>query len=300
MTAPPTTAAANSATSAGAGPRPGGGGAGGPGGQCTASAAVPTAAPAGAVLKGDTAAVGAGVTAAKAFLSTLNAEQSKAVMFTYADLDAKRCSWSNFPSGIFNGRKGIRMGDLDATHRTAALAVVQSLMSAAGYTYATNAIAGDQALAAGGQANMGKDNYYLAFYGDPSADTAWTMQFGGHHLAIHVSIGGGTLSVTPYFQGLQPLSFELNGTKIAAMSVDASHMFGIFEAMDAAQLAKAKLPGSYNDLVMGPGADYEMASIGRCGVQRPDAGSAGPSEVGHFRLGRRHGARAIRPVRCAV
>ena len=221
-------------------------------------------------------------------------------MFTYADLDAKRCSWSNFPSGIFNGRKGIRMGDLDATHRTAALAVVQSLMSAAGYTYATNAIAGDQALAAGGQANMGKDNYYLAFYGDPSADTAWTMQFGGHHLAIHVSIGGGTLSVTPYFQGLQPLSFELNGTKIAAMSVDASHMFGIFEAMDAAQLAKAKLPGSYNDLVMGPGADYEMASIGRCGVQRPDAGSAGPSEVGHFRLGRRHGARAIRPVRCAV
>jgi hypothetical protein len=252
--APTTTVAGGSTTQAARGPRAGGG-SGGPGGQCTPSAAVPTAAPTGATPKADTAAVTASVTAAKTFLGTLSAEQSKAVMFTYADLDAKRCSWSNFPTGIFNGRKGIRMGDLDATHRAAALAVVQSLMSATGYTYATNAIAGDQVLAAGGESNMGEDNYFLAFYGDPSSDTAWTMQFGGHHLAIHVSLGGGALSLTPYFQGLQPLSFELSGTKIEAMSVDASHMFGIFEAMDTAQLAKAKLPGSYNDLVMGPGAD---------------------------------------------
>ena len=235
----------------------GGAGGGGFGGQCTASGVTPTAAvPANAVPKtADPTAVAAGVTAAQAFLATLSTEQKTATMFGYADLDAKRCSWSNFPSGIFDGRQGVRIGDLTDAQRTAALAAVQSLMSAAGYTYVQGAIAGDQYLAEQGESNMGSDNYYLAFYGDPAATTPWTLQFGAHHLAIHISVGGEALSVSPYFQGLQPLSFQVDGKTIEAMSVDANHMFGLFEAMDETQLALAKLSGTYDDLVMGPGAD---------------------------------------------
>jgi Protein of unknown function (DUF3500) len=236
------------------------GGRGGPGGgfgnQCEASGVAPVAAPQGAVPSApDAATVASGVSAALGFLGTLSADQKTAAVFDYADLDAKRCSWSNFPSGIFDGRVGIRMGDLDDTQRAAALAVVESLMSAGGYTYATNAVAGDQNLAEGGESNMGEDNYFLAFYGDPSPDAPWTMQFGGHHLAIHISVGGEALSITPYFAGIQPLSFELEGTTIEAMKVDADHMFGIFESMDEAQLAKAEIAGGYDDLVMGPGTD---------------------------------------------
>lgn len=129
----------------------------------------------------------AGVTAAQAFLATLDNAQKTSVMFKYTDLDAKRCSWSNFPSGIFDGRQGVRMGDLDTTQRAAVLALIESLMSAGGYTYTKAVMAGDQVLAD----SEGNTNF-LALYGDPSSDTAWTMQFGGHHLAIHISVGVGT------------------------------------------------------------------------------------------------------------
>jgi hypothetical protein len=264
-TAAPTTGEETSATTDDADPdgangRPDGGGPGGPGGfgnNCTASGVAPAAAPAGAVpASPDAGAVSAGVAAAQAFVASLDDVQRKAVIFAYADLDAKRCSWSNFPSGIFDGRQGVRMGDLAAPQRAAALALVESLMSAGGYTYTKAVMAGDQVLATNeGDTNMGEDNYFLALYGDPSGDTAWTMQFGGHHLAIHISVGGGALSITPYFSGMQPISYESNGVTLEGMKVDADDMFGIFEAMEPAQLASAKLAGQYDDLVMGPSVD---------------------------------------------
>ena len=237
---------------------PGGGGVGGGfGGQCSASGVTLVSAPATAVVKpSGTTAIAAGATAAQAFLSGLTEAQRSAAVFTYEDLDAKRCSWSNFPTGIFSGRVGMRMGDLDQAQRTAAMAVVKNLMSAAGYTYVEGAIAGDQYLnETQGESQMGTDNYYIAFYGNPATDSAWTMQFGGHHLAIHISVGDGSVSVSPYFQGLQPISYEVNGALVETMKQDADDMFGIFESLDATQRTTAQLSGGYDDLVMGPGVD---------------------------------------------
>jgi hypothetical protein len=214
----------------------------GTGGNATASSA-------------DPAAVAAAVDAATAFLATLSEDQRDAVMFDFTDLGAKQSSWSNFPVGIFDGRRGARMGDLDDAQRAAALTVVETMMSAAGYDYVEGVMAGDELLAGGGRGSFGQDEYFLAFYGEPSSETPWTMQFGGHHLAIHLSVGGEALSVSPYFQGLQPVSYELEGTTIEAMKTDADDLFGLFESMDADQLAAAQLPGAYDDLVMGPGSD---------------------------------------------
>lgn len=133
---------------------------------------------------------------------------------------------------------------------------MQSVLSAAGITYVDEMMAGDDyLLETSGDTNYGSDNYHIVFFGEPSVDEPWTLQFGGHHLAIHVSLGGDALSVSPYFKGNQPVSFEADGTTIEAMGNVRDDLFGLFESLDEDQLAAAELDGSYSDLVMGPGID---------------------------------------------
>jgi hypothetical protein len=37
---------------------------------------------------------------------------------------------------------------------------------------------------------FGEDEYYLAFVGTPSSTEPWMLQFGGHHLAINLTMAG--------------------------------------------------------------------------------------------------------------
>lgn len=42
----------------------------------------------------------------------------------------------------------------------------------------------------GGGAQFGKDLYYISFLGTPSMTEPWMLQFGGHHLALNITIAG--------------------------------------------------------------------------------------------------------------
>ena len=192
------------------------------------------------VLQGDSGAdagtVASAVTAADEFLASLSDDQRAAAVFEFADLDGKSASWSNFEQSEFDGRQGARFGDLDEDQKAAAMAVLASVLSAGGYEYVQGAMAAEDLLIPG---NI--DEYYLAFYGEPSTDEPWTLQFGGHHLAIHISLGGDILSVSPYFQGVQPIVLDVDGTTIEPMASDTNNMFGLFESLDDDQLAAARL-----------------------------------------------------------
>ena len=184
----------------------------------------------------DAGTLASAVTAADEFLASLSDDQRAAAVFEFADLDAKRNSWSNFEQGDFDGRQGARFGDLDEDQKALAMAVLASVLSAGGYEYVEGAMAAEDQLIPG---NI--DEYYLAFYGEPSTDEPWTLQFGGHHLAIHISMGGGILSVSPYFQGVQPIVLDVDGATIEPMANDTNNMFGLFESLDDEQLAAARL-----------------------------------------------------------
>ena len=190
------------------------------------------------------------VTAADEFLASLSEDQRAATVFEFADLEGKSSSWSNFEQSEFDGRHGARFGDLDEDQRAAAMAVLATVLSAGGYEYVQGAMAAEELLIPG---NI--DEYYLAFYGEPSTDEPWTLQFGGHHLAIHISLGGDILSVSPYFKGVQPIVFDVDGTTIEPMASDTNNMFGLFESLDDDQLAAANLTAGIHDLVMGPQID---------------------------------------------
>src|SRR5258708_16853397 len=67
------------------------------------------------------------VKAANAFLSTLDQKQRQSVLFAFDD-EKQRVRWSNLPTTMVP-RAGLRMGELSAAQRSAALALVSSALS---------------------------------------------------------------------------------------------------------------------------------------------------------------------------
>src|SRR5262249_48099952 len=64
---------------------------------------------------------------ANAFLSSLDAKQKQSVLFAFDDAQ-QRTRWSNLPTRMVK-RAGLSMGELSAAQRSAALALVASVLS---------------------------------------------------------------------------------------------------------------------------------------------------------------------------
>ena len=220
------------------------------------------------------------VAAANAFLATLSAaERAKG---TFGFTSSQRTGWSNLPSGIFQ-RNGLRFGDMTPQQRAAALALVAAALSREGYEKVTNIMNGDEVLknagggrtggrpgaapppgpggraggrgGGGGGVRFGLDEYYIALLGAPSTTAPWMIQFGGHHLAINVTVVGPNSVLTPSLPAAQPASYTLNGQTIRPLGDENDKGFALINALNAGQQKQAILNYHVSDLVLGPGAD---------------------------------------------
>lgn len=210
-----------------------------------------------------------GVDAATAFLATLDERQRAKVVLP---LDATtRTIWSNLPTGIkmqvgATERNGLKLGDMTPAQQQAALAVVASVLSPSGYQKVLNIVNADQRLEettaptrpAGNAVRFGRAEYYLAILGTPSATERWMLQFGGHHLAINVTIAGGGSVLTPSHTGAQPAQYTLNGETIRPLGNENDKAFALMNALDPAQQKQALLSFQIRNLVLGPGEDGKM------------------------------------------
>jgi hypothetical protein len=213
------------------------------------------------------------VAAANAFLAMLSEAERGKVSFDF-NSSQKTTGWSNLPSGIFS-RNGLRMGDLAAPQRQAALAVVAAALSRSGYQKVTDIMNGDEVLknrgggrtggrqgapggGRGGGVQFGTDEYYMAFVGAPSVTSPWMLQFGGHHLAINVTIVGQNNVMTPSLPAAQPARYVLNGQTIRPLGNENDKGFTLINALDDSQKKQAILNYDVRDLVLGPGNDGKV------------------------------------------
>jgi hypothetical protein len=81
------------------------------------------------------------------------------------------------------------------------------------------------------------------------------IQFGGHHLAINVTIVGRDDVMTPSLPAAQPATYTLNGETVRPLGKENDKGFALVNALDAAQRKQAVLDYQVNDLVLGAGQD---------------------------------------------
>lgn len=106
-----------------------------------------------------------------------------------------------------------------------------------------------------GGAMFGKDLYYISFLGTPSVTEPWMLQFGGHHLALNITIAGSRGVLTPTLTGAQPATFQLNGKTIRPVGRESDKALTLFQSLDEQQRQQALLKYSVPDLILGPGQD---------------------------------------------
>jgi hypothetical protein len=207
------------------------------------------------------------VSAARAVLSSLDEAGRSKVQFAFDDA-AQRQRWSNLPSPMYQ-RQGLRVGDLTPPQRASVMSLLQAALSADGYRKVTEIMRGDEMLRTtqsgrggrggpGGGPMFGEDQYWLAFLGTPSTATPWMLQFGGHHLAINLTMGGAQASMTPSLPAAQPATYTFEGREIRPLGKENDKAFALINALEPDKQKQAILTYRVSDLVLGPGKDGQV------------------------------------------
>jgi hypothetical protein len=203
------------------------------------------------------------VEAANTFKRSLSRSQRAAVQFSFHD-PRKRSGWSNLPVSLV-ARPGVQIADLSPKQVAKLRALLRTILSGQGYrdeeaTRKANAyVAAQTGDPGGGLYHFGERAYYIAFFGRPSTSSKWTVQFGGHHLAILMTFSGEAVSNTPYFAGVEPARpFEVDGRTYAPMADETAALFGAVRSLDSTQLKQARLSQRFDDVLVGPQKDGQF------------------------------------------
>ena len=210
------------------------------------------------------AAAGDAAAAAVALHEALDAAQ-RAAMNHDLDDPARR-NWSNLPAGVVDfDRNGVRLGDLTAEQRAAVLEVLRASLSADGFDRVAQIVRADEMLARtstrADRFGWSEDNYWFAVFGTPSAGAPWAWQFGGHHLAVNVTMDGDRTFMTPTFLGVEPAAFEDRGATFAPLRAERDRGLTLVAALEPAQRAAALVADRPREVYAGAGGDDVLPAL---------------------------------------
>jgi len=234
------------------------------------------------------------VKAANTFVGTLDAKQRQRVLYAFDD-DEQRRRWSNFPvvmvprGGISlkemtPAQRAAAMALLKSTLSPRGFEKVQQIMEGDEMLKSMDSggpgpggnggpppgggpppsgpppngpppRAGGLPPQAGGGPIFGKDLYYISILGTPSETMPWMLQFGGHHLALNITIAGEHGVLTPTLTGAQPALYTVNGKTVRPLGQESDKALALLRSLDADQKKQAILSYKLADLVLGPGQD---------------------------------------------
>lgn len=196
------------------------------------------------------------VEAANHFLDTLDPKQRDAVQYELNDAE-QRVRWSNLPVTMVK-HGGLRMGDLNAEQRAAVWTMLRAALSKMGYEKVEGIVDADEELHKdGGNSMFGRDQFFVSFMGKPSTTEPWRIQYGGHHLALNITIAGDHGVLTPSLIAVQPAKYESKGKTVRPLGRETDLALKLVKSLDEDQRKAAVLGSEMRDLVLGPGHDGE-------------------------------------------
>jgi len=81
------------------------------------------------------------------------------------------------------------------------------------------------------------------------------IQFGGHHLALNITLVGDQGTLTPSHTGSQPALYELEGKTVRPLGHETDKAFALINSLNDSQRKQAIIGAQMRDLVLGPGRD---------------------------------------------
>jgi hypothetical protein len=199
----------------------------------------------------DPAAAGMAV-AARTFLTTLSPKLREQALLPASAADRK--NWSYVPGR----RRGVRLKDMNAAERSAALALLRASSSARGYEKAVGVIELEGILREIETFGWSRDPdlYWVTVFGAPGRDALWGWRFEGHHLSLSFSATrGDALVSTPAFFGANPARVPAGpraGWRVLAAEEDLARR--LLATLGPAERRRAVVStGAPSDILMRPG-----------------------------------------------
>jgi len=185
------------------------------------------------------------VTAAAAFLKSLSTDQKAKAVYPFSD--EQRFNWHFYPK---DNRIGISINELDEAQRKAALTLMHTSLSDAGYKKVTDIMKLENILKE--LENRGENDhfrdpgkYFFTIFGEPSANNLWGWRVEGHHISFTFSSEKNRLvSATPGALGANPAivpSGPEKGKQI--LREEAELGFDLLHSFNEEQLKKALWQG---------------------------------------------------------
>lgn len=141
---------------------------------------------------------------ANSFLDQLDDDQKAVATMGYDD--EKRVDWHFIPKKT---RKGLVLREMNSAQRVAALRLLRSALSEAGYGKASKIMLLEGVLREleGEDRTWERDphKYFVTIFGKPGDEGTWGLSFEGHHLSFNFSFRDGALvDSTPQFFAANP------------------------------------------------------------------------------------------------
>lgn len=149
--------------------------------------------------------------AANQFLNALGSNQGKAT-FAFDSPERTRWHWTT-PQGF--PRNGLPLGDMTPAQRTAALALLRSSVSEAGYKKSLDIMALQTEL------GQNPELFFVSVFGTPGGREPWGWRIEGHHLSRQYAVMGERVTMTPFFHGTWPTQTRA-GVRVMAREEDAA------------------------------------------------------------------------------
>ena len=176
--------------------------------------------------------------AAGEFRASLDAAQLK--QSTYPLTDAERENWNFVPLP----RQGLPFKRMTPDQQALGLAFLRSGLSAAGTAKAQAIMQLELFLKEAEKDTKGRRDptqYFITFFGEPSAARSWGWRFEGHHLSFNFTVVDGKhVFFTPSFMGTNPAevrSGPRRGERVLGEEEDAG--FAFVESLNPEQRAAA-------------------------------------------------------------
>lgn len=214
-----------------------------------------------------------------AWLDTLDADQRARAMFPFADVE--RFVWAYTP--VIH--RGLALGDMTATQRAAAMALLEASLSPRGARetaaiFALETTLGEMERAAGRADWRRRDpqQYWFAVFGSPGESGGpWSWRVGGHHVCVHVTaVDDRIVASTPSFLGANPAVVPGGppGTDRRVLPGEEAKAREVLASLSAAQVAVAVIdPVAPPDILTGNGrraiVDGLAGGIARSALDRP-------------------------------